>query len=223
MLRLERLAAAGLGLVLIVLAVSAAIRLGVDAVPALRMTHRGAASGAVAIVGALAWIAWRSRRARAPVAAAAVLIVLLALVGAAGGRNPPFAVSMTNIVGGLALAAAMAWLAGARAAHRPGIAALVLLQCALGAWLSLSWHEGPLALLIAHALLGLALAVVTVGLAARLQRAAMRATLVALAVAVPAAGAAAAFLDRALAPSLAHACAVALLVAALVYAHSRAA
>ena len=221
--RLERLAAAGLVLVLIVVAASAAIRLGADAVPVLRMAHRSAASGAVAIVGALAWIAWRSRRARAPVGAAAVLIALLALVGAAGGRNPPFAVSMTNIVGGLALAAAFAWLAGVRAAHRPGLALLVLLQCALGAWLSLAWHDRPLALLIAHALLGLALAVTIVGLAARLERAAMRAVLVALAVAVPAAGATAAFLDRALAPSLAHACTVALLVAALVYAHSRAA
>jgi hypothetical protein len=221
--RLERLAAAGAGLVLLVIVASAAIRLGVEA-PAtelLRVTHRTAASAAVLVVAMLGWLAWRTRRARAPAAAAAALIVLLSLVGVAGGQNPPFGASLGNILGGLALAATLAWLAGARAAHRPLLAVAVLAQCALGAWLSLGWRELPPALLVAHALLGLALAAAAALLASRTASTWLRAALILLAVIVPAAGAAAAFLDRALVPSLAHAGAVALLVCALVYAHSR--
>jgi hypothetical protein len=221
--RLERVALAGLLLVLVVIAASVAIRLGTEglALTVLRVAHRIASSGAALAVLPLGWLAWRERRARAPVAVAGALIAILATVGIVAGQAPSFASSMINILGGLALAATLAWLAGARAAHRPVLAGLVLLQCALGAWLSLTWRDTPLGLLLSHALLGLAVAAVAAILAMRLQNARQRVALLLLVLAVPAAGAAAALLDRALVPALAHACAAALLVASLTLMQSR--
>ena len=221
--RLERVALAGLGLVLVVVVASAAIRLGAEghAVTALRLAHRMAASAAVLVVLALAGCAWRGRRAGIPVAVAAALVTLLAAIGIASGRTPPFAASMGNILGGLALAATLGWLAGARAQHRPVLAGVLLAQCALGAWLSLSWRERPLSLLLAHALLGIAFAAAAASLAVRLRNLRVRVALFALVLAVPAAGATAALLDRSLVPALAHATAAALLVAALALLHSR--
>lgn len=219
--RPERLAGAGLGLVLIVVFASAAIRLGAEgaALNALRATHRGAATLAVLVVLALVWLAWRARGAWLPVALAACLIVALSVIGVLAGQNPPFAASMANIVGGLALAATFAWLAG-RAA--PGLlSALLILQAALGAWLSLAWSNAPLALLLLHGLAGFVLAVTAVVLAMRVPALPLRASITLLALLVPAAGAVAAVLDRPLLPALAHATAAALLIAAVALAQSR--
>jgi len=217
MLRLERFALAGLGLVLIVVVASAGIRLGAEgaAVGALRVAHRTAASAAVLIVIALAWLAWRSKQGGKAVALAAVLMAVLSIIGIIGGQNPPFAASMGNIVGGLMLAATFAWL-GSASDRRPGVLlALLVAQAALGAWLSLLWRDSPMALLMAHALFGLALAVASAGLALRMRPSRLKLALFLLALIVPAAGIAAAFLDRALAPALAHASAAALLVVAV--------
>jgi len=220
MLLPERLARAGLGLVLIVVFASAAIRLGAEgaALTALRATHRGAATLAVLVVLALAWLAWRARGAWLPVALAGLLVVALSVIGVLGGQKPPFAVAMANIVGGLALAATFAWLAGCRT---PGIlTALLVAQAALGAWLSLTWSNAPLALLLLHALAGLALAAAAAVLALRLPAPALRAAIALLALAAPAAGALAAVLDRPLLPALAHATAAALLIAGVALAQS---
>ena len=221
----ERVALAGLGFVLIVVVASAAIRLGADptSVQVLRAAHRGAATLATLAVIALGWLAWRKRCARAPVAVAAVLVALLAAVGIADGRNPPFGVSMVNIVGGLALAATLAWLAGPRVARGPLLAAFVLVQCVAGAWLTLSWREAPLALLGSHALLGAMLVAAAARLGMRLRSASLRVGLLVIALCVPAAGIAAALLERAPLPATAHATAAVLFVAALTFAQSRSA
>ena len=220
----ERVALAGLGFVLIVVVASAAIRLGADptSVQILRGAHRAAATLATVVVIALGWLAWRERCARAPVAVAALLIAILAAVGVAGGKNPPFGVSMVNIVGGIALAATLAGLAGRRVAHWP-LLAFVLVQCVAGAWLTLSWREVPLALLGSHALLGAGLAAAAARLGMRLRSARSRAGMLVLALCVPTAGIAAALLERALLPATVHATAAVLFVAALTLAQSRSA
>jgi heme A synthase len=106
-----------------------------------------------------------------------------------------------------------------RLAHT--VAALFVLQCALGAWLSIFAAELWSPALLAHALLGLALAAGAGGLALRLSSARQRFALLGLALAAPAAGAASALFGQPLAASLAHAAAGALLVAAAAYAHAR--
>jgi heme A synthase len=75
--------------------------------------------------------------------------------------------------------------------------------------------------LLAHAVLGLALAAGAAWLALRLARAAQRFALLGAALAAPAAGIASALFEQPLGASLAHAAAAALLVAAAAYAHAR--
>ena len=216
MRRPDALAAAALALVLTVVAASAAIRLGAQepALGALRLAHRSAATLEVFLLGALAWLAWRSRHFSPPLVAAIALTVLLSAIGIAAGQAPAPAAAAGNILGGLALAACFAALL-ARGAPQPVLGMLVV-QCALGAWLSLTWRDNPLALLTGHALVGMAL----LAYCLRLQPTPLR---VLLAVAVGASGAAAALFDRAFAPALAHSIAVAFLVAAAAMAFRRAA
>jgi len=235
--RLAAASAAGLAFVLLVLVVSAAIRLGADLfhfpeMKILRGVHRSAASLEVLAMLAVAWLAWRVR-ARHPAAAAgaaiaAALTVALSVLGILAGQNPPPGAAFSNLTLGLALAAAFAWLLGS--ANRPAsagrrrahlAAGLVAVQCLLGAWIAIfaetlwSWT------LAAHALLGLALAAGTLWLAARIERAGPRFALAGLALAVPAAGFASALFELPLGATLAHAAATALFVAAAAYAHAR--
>ncbi len=236
--RLAAAASAGLGLVLLVIVLSVAIRLGADAASAgllsvLRGVHRTSASLEVLAMLALAWFAWRERArheaiARGAAVAAAITLFLSAL-GIAAGQNPPPVAALGNLLGGLALAAAFAWVLGrahgqaGRPSSRLGhaAAALFVVQCALGAWLALFAEELWSWALLAHAALGLALAAGAVWLALRLARAAQRFALLGAVLAAPAAGIASALFEQPLAASLAHAAAAALLVAAAAYAHAR--
>jgi len=188
----------------------------------VRVVHRAAASLEVVAALALVWLAWR----RTLVVAA--LTVFLSVLGIAAGREPPPLAALGNLLGGLALAAVFAWLLGrargrsaqpaSRVAHV--VAALVALQCALGAWVSIFARDTVSWALVAHAELGLMLAAGFAWLALRLATAAQRYALLGLALAVPVAGLSA-ISGQALAASLAHAAAVALLVAAAAYAHAR--
>jgi len=221
--RLTAIAAAGLGLVLLVIVISVAIRLDAEPLFALRGVHRGAASLEVVAMLALAWFAWR--RALLVIA----LTVFLSVLGIAAGQKPPPMAALGNLLGGLALAAAFAWALGrahGRGARRASLighaaAALLAVQCALGAWLAIfakvldAWALG------AHTALGFALAAGAVWLAVRLGRGARRVVLLGVALAAPAAGIASAQFYQPLGASLAHAAAAALLVAAAGYAHAR--
>ena len=235
------MAAAGAALVLVVVLASAIIRIGQQEVPplgeaplmALRVVHRTAASLEVLAMLALAWLLWRERTcARAIVRAAALaaaITVFLSILGIAAGQRPPVTAALGNLLGGLALAATFAWIAGrsgrscaARAGKLANAAALLLLaQCLLGAWLAIGAQTLWSIALLVHATLGLALACGAAWFALRLDGAAQRFTLLGIALAAPAAGAASALFELPLAATVAHAAAVALLVVAAAYAHSR--
>ena len=216
-------AAAGLGLVLVVIVLSVAIRLDAGPLAALRGAQRAAASLEVVAMLALAWLGWR----RSVLVIA--LTVFLSVLGILAGQKPPPLAAAGNLLGGLALAAALAWVlgraygCGAQRAGRFGhaAAALVVTQCALGAWLAIFAKQLEPWALGAHTALGFALAAGAVWLALRLARAARRLALLGIALAAPAAGIASAQFYQPLAASLAHAAAAALFVAAAAYAHAR--
>lgn len=215
--------AAGLGLVLLVIVLSVAIRLDAGPLGALRGAQRAAASLEVVSMLALAWLAWRGALV------VIALTVFLSVLGIAAGQNPPPLAALGNLLGGLALAAAFAWVLGrahgreTHGARRLGLAAAALLavQCALGAWLAIFAKDLEAWALGAHTALGFALAAGAVWLALRLGRAARRFVLLGIALAAPAAGIASAQFYQPLGASLAHAAAAALLVAAAAYAHAR--
>lgn len=226
--RVAKAAWAGLALVLVVIVFSVAIRIGEDEwaaglMRALRGVHRVSASAEVLAAIALVWLAWRRSLA------VAALTIFLSVLGILAGQKPPPLAALGNLLGGLALAAAFAWALGRAHARAPqgrarlahAAAALFAVQCALGAWLSLFAEELWSLALLAHALLGLALAAGAAWLALRLARAPQRFALLAVALIAPAAGAASALFGQPLAASLAHAAAAALLVAAAAYAHAR--
>ena len=92
----------------------------------------------------------------------AALTVFLSVLGILAGKNPAPAAALGNPLGGLALAAAFAWIAGRsrgqgstlRKVLPAAAAALVAVQCVLGAWLALRRDRAA----SRFALLGLALA-----------------------------------------------------------------
>jgi heme A synthase len=219
---LRKLTAASLALVLVVVLASAAIRLFNQELgtllPVVRGVHRVSASAAALSILAVGWLAWRG--GRRPLAAAVVLLMIgLSVLGAATGTTPPPAAQAGNLLGGLALAAMLAWLLDTE----EGVSwnalmwiGLACIQALLGAWLAIFAEELWSLPLIAHATLGLALAGGIIWLASF-----RKILLAALAVAVPVTGIAAALLGQPLAAGLAHAAAVALLIAAAAWAHGR--
>jgi hypothetical protein len=219
---LRKLTAASLALVLVVVLASAAIRLFNQdlgaLLPAVRAVHRVSASAAALLILAVGWLAWRG--GRRPLAAAVVLLMIgLSILGAATGTTPPPAAQAGNLLGGLALAALLAWLLNTKEGiSRNGLMliGLVCIQALLGAWLAIFAEELWSLPLIAHATLGLALAAGIIWLASF-----RKILFAALAIAVPVTGIAAALLAQPLAASLAHAAAVALLIAAVARAHGR--
>jgi len=226
--RIAKAAWAGLILVLTVIVFSVAIRLGAESASAglmlaMRGVHRVSASAEVLAAIALVWLAWRRSLA------VAALTIFLSVLGILAGQKPPALAALGNLLGGLALAAAFAWVLGRAHGRAPqgrgllshAVVALFVLQCALGAWLSIFAEELWSLALLAHALVGLALAAGTAWLALRLPGARQRFALLGAALAAPAAGAASALFGQPLAASLAHAAAGALLVAAAAYAHAR--
>jgi len=226
--RIARAAWAGLVLVLTVIVFSVAIRLGAESASAglmlaLRGVHRVSASAEVLAAIALVWFAWRRSLA------VAALTIFLSVLGILAGQNPPPLAALGNLLGGLALAAAFAWVLGRAHGRAPqdksrlgqAAAGLFVVQCALGAWLSLFAEELWSLALLAHASIGLALAAGAGWLALRLAHAPQRFALLGAAIAAPAAGAASALFGQPLAASIAHAAAAATLVAAAAYAHAR--
>jgi hypothetical protein len=203
-------AALGLALVLLVVVAAAGIRLGTG-IPGLRIVHRVAASLEVAVVLWLAWMAWR----RPAVQLALALTALLSVVGIVGGQQPPPALAAVNLLGGLALAALFAWLLRHEGSDAFLLAVLALLavQLALGAWLSIVDRAG--AALPAHGLI----AIVLSALLAWLARA--KPLPLALAIAAPLAGFSALHYEYSARAALVHAIAAAALLAAAVGALGR--
>jgi hypothetical protein len=231
--RLAAACATGLVFVLVVLVVSAAIRLGADfftpsGMKVLRGVHRSSASLEVIAMLAVAWLAWRTHTRVGAALLAALLTVILSVLGILAGQKPPPGAAFGNLTLGLALAASFAWLLGSiyrgRSANQRGVslaAALVAAQVLLGGWIAIFSQTLWTWALAAHALLGIALAAGALWLAQRIERAAARFALAVLALAVPAAGFASALFEQPLAAGLAHAAAAALFVSAAAYGHAR--
>ena len=240
--RLAILASAGFGLVLLVVLISVAIRLGQAATPplgagamfALRAIHRSAASLEVLVVLWLAWLAWRGRGARPAFARGAALALaitlFLSVLGIAAGQSPPPLAAFGNLLGGLALAVNFAWLAGCLRGNVVGAptlvitlgAALLALQCMLGARLSVFEGAAGSPALPAHAMLGLLLAAGLLWLPApRGGRPAWRKAGIALALIVLLTGFTALQFEFSRTAAFVHAAAAALLVAAAAYVHGR--
>jgi hypothetical protein len=212
-------------LVLAVVAASATIRNDefAAAVTVARGAHRAAASLAALAVFALCWLGWRQSELRPALIGALVLTLALSAVGVATGTKPPLAAALTNQLGGIALAALLAWLwgratsgaAGVRANRTLAAAALAFatIQSLGGALLATLWQGAPAAVFIFHAAAGLAAALL---LASQGPRYALFAVL------APLFGAAAVLqVSPALAQVL-HALAAATLLAASAHAHGRA-
>jgi len=157
--------------VLVVVAVSAAIRLDWGSVSLLRVAHRTAASLEVIFVLWIGWLLFRSRHeapARWRAAAIALALTLfLSVLGIAAGQSPARLQAMGNLLGGLALASAFAWLVGAAGRGTPVLAralaalagALLAAQAVVGARLSI-FGRTDVPALPAHAMLGLAVAAI---------------------------------------------------------------
>ena len=229
-------AAAGLGLVLVVVLVSAAIRLNAASVSpmfgeaglrGLRVLHRSAASLEVLAALGLAWTAWRRGVSSwMPITAVLALTLFLAGLGIAAGRTPTAVQAMGNVLGGLALAAAFAWLAGEKGSGplspqlrvagkrvlTPFLLGLLALQALIGARLSILGRSDAPALPL-HALLGLGASGLLAWFAlARIEGSARHAFFV-LALAAPIAGFTALQYEYSPAAALVHAGSAALLVA----------
>jgi len=231
---------AGLGavLTLVVVAASAVIRLGASelgsAMVITRGVHRTAASIAALLVLALFWRALRLRELRRAASIALVLMLALSVVGWATGTQPPPAAALFNQLGGVALAALLAWLAG-RAASGASVAApdpaLVLaallfasLQVVFGAALVMLGSPVAPVLLVAHAVSGLAAAATGAALGVRLYGSGdprHGAFLVLCAAFTPLAGSLAVLPAPVIVVQVGHATAAALLLAAVALAHGR--
>ena len=225
-------------LTLVVVAASAAIRLGASelggAMAIARGVHRAAASLAALLVLASFWRALRIDRLRRPASAAFVLMLALSAVGWATGIQPPPAAALFNQLGGIALAALLAWIAGraARGNDDPPAdralanVALVLaaLQTVFGAALVLLGDAVAPVLLMAHAVSGLAAAAIGAALGARLAgsgAARGAAWLLVCAALTPLAGIFSVLPAPAFVIQVGHAAAAALLISALAHAHGR--
>lgn len=240
--RVELAAATALGLVLAVVFAAAAIRLETG-VPGLRIVHRIAASLEVIVVLWLGWITWRARATQPGRCGAALLAIvltaLLSTVGIATGRNPPPAAVALNLLGGLMLAAVLAWIlgAGGKWGQTPSVrrspecsrkgsdpifmvaAALMAIQLALGARLSIIERYSPV--LPVHALLAMALAALVAWVAAARIRGAAGNALFALALAAPMAGFTALQYEWSAGAALTHSAAAALLAVSTAFALGR--
>lgn len=219
------LTATSLALVLLVVFASAVIRLlGEDlggALLVVRGLHRVAASAAALTILAAGWYAWRAGRRAMAVIVVALMLALSAL-GAATGTEPPPLAAAGNLLGGLLLAALLAWQLG-RERRQGGepllhlLAALVALQVLAGAWNTIFEEQTWTLVLVGHGTLGFAISAYLAGRALG----ARDWVLMAIAAAVPLAGFASALLGAPVLAALAHAAAAALLVVAAAWAHGR--
>ena len=225
--RIGLLACASTVLMLAVVAASAYIRAsgGID-VQIARGVHRATASSVALLVFALMALAWGQPRLRVAASAAFVLMLALSAVGWITGTTPPPVAAFFNQSGGFLLTALLAWiygrtvygLAAAPLAAGPdrklALAALGLasLQAAFGGTLAIFAPQASVAVLIAHAAAGLAVAAAVAALGWRYAAcAALAPTLGVISVVLPAAAAPAG-----------HALAGALLLACAAHAHAHA-
>jgi heme A synthase len=212
-------------LVLAVVATSATLRNDelASVVAVARVAQRVAASLAALAVFAIAWLGWRDATLRPAALGALALTVALSIIGVATGIKPPLAAALANQIGGLALAALLAWLCGRAApaaaqarAGRP-LATLALALAAIqafgGALLATLWKDAPAALYIFHAAGGLAAALLLAALGPRYG---------ALGALAPLLGAAAVISELPAIPQVLHVLAAATLLAAAAHAHGRA-
>ena len=226
--------------VLTVVAASVTIRVGTtelgQSIAIVRGVHRAAASLAALLVFVFTVLALRRRDIRAATIAAFALTVLLSIVGWVTGTEPPRPAAAFNQLGGIALAALLAWLWGrasavpmAASGERPLATAAVLiagLQAIYGAVLATTFSPDPppVPFLLAHAALGLAAAAMLAALGVRFAAAGSAAlgfAFLACAVLAPLAGAFAAMTATPLAFRVGHAFAAALLLAAATHGHAR--
>lgn len=237
-------AAAGLALVLVVVLASAAIRLNATGVEpmlatsglgALRAVHRVSASLEVLAALWLAWQGWRGRVSWPAVAIVLGLTVCLSLLGIVAGKTPTPVQSLGNLLGGLALAVAFAWILGKKGSGtffgRPGYRQaqkrfltpfflLVTLQSVIGGRLSI-FSRIELPALPLHALLGIAIAAVCGWLALARIGGGLGRLLFGLALATPVAGFTALEHPYSAVPALVHAASVALFMATAAFALGR--
>jgi hypothetical protein len=232
--------------VLAVVLASAAIRLnatGIEpmfaasGVTALRIAHRVAASLEVLAALALAWQAWRGRLPWPAVAVVLGLTVFLSLLGIVAGKTPTPVQSLGNLLGGLALAAAFAWIWRKKGSGpflpKLGVAGkrvltpffvtlslLVALQGAIGGRLSI-FSRLELPALPLHALLGVATAAAGGWFALARIGGGLGRLLFTLALVAPLAGFTALEHPYSAIPALVHAVTVAFFVAAAAIALSR--
>lgn len=212
-------------LVLAVVAASATLRNDelASVVAVARGAQRVAASLAALAVFAIAWLGWRDAALRPAALGALALTVALSIIGVATGIKPPLAAALANQIGGIALAALLAWLCGratpAAAQARAGrpLATLALAVAAIqafgGALLATLWKDAPAALYIFHAAGGLAAAMLLAALGPRYA---------ALGALAPLLGAAAVISAPPAVPQVLHVLAAATLLAAAAHAHGRA-
>lgn len=152
------------------------------------------------------------------------LTLALSIVGWVTGTNPPLAAALFNQVGGIALAALLAWLGGraalARAQGGRALARVALglaaVQALGGVLIATPWKGAPLAVYLVHAACGLAAAACLAALAAA-QRSVV---LLALAFAAPALGIVVSLMTPSAAAQAAHAFAAAALLAAAARMHA---
>lgn len=205
--------------------------LGASGIAALRGIHRTAASLEVLAALWLAWFAWRR---------AALILVLtagLAALGILAGRTPTPLQSLGNLLGGLALAAAFAWLLGKKGSGTflpsgdslPGrkrfltpflLLGLFAVQSLIGGRLSIV-SRVQLPALPLHALLGIVLAALCAWLALARFGGAFGRRLFLLAVAAPVTGITALEHPYSAVAALVHAASVAFLIALAAFAASR--
>jgi len=223
--KLGTLAGLAAVLVLAVVAASATIRNDelAAAVAVARGAQRVAASLAALAVFAIAWLAWPHQALRPAALGALALTIALSIIGVATGIKPPLAAALANQIGGIALAALLAWLCGRAApaaaqprAGRP-LATLALAVAAVqvfgGALLATLWKDAPAAVYIFHAAGGLAAALLLATLGPRYA---------ALGALAPLLGAAAVISEPPAIPQVLHALAAATLAAAAAHAHAHA-
>lgn len=239
--RVCNVAAAGLALVITVVLLSVAIRVGQAATPPmgegmlllLRGIHRTAASLEVLAAAWLGWFAWRARTERPAlarsIAFAVAITAALSVLGIVAGRTPAPPAAAGNLLGGLALAAVFAWILGQlRRSDGPaadyvvgGGVVLLAVQCLLGARLAVFPAAAASPALPAHALLGIILACGAAWLARRIGRQQNRAAGYALSLLVPLAGFTALHFEHSAAAAFAHAIVAALLIVAAAYTRLR--
>lgn len=233
-----RAASVGLGLVLVVIVASAALRLNGAAfspVPMLdeggvrlvRALHRTAASLEVLAALWLAWSAWRRRGPWLAVGVVLALTAFLALLGIVAGRSPAPAQALGNLLGGLALVAAFAWLSAQKGRGKTFfhmfsflVAGLLAVQIVIGARLAIFGRAG-LPTLPLHALLGLGVAALLAWLALAHTRGRAGMLLFVLALAAPIAGFSALHYEYSALAALVHAASAAGLAAAGAFALGR--